>query len=323
MILDYQSLLDNVKEFDKICIYRHVRPDGDAVGSQLGLRQWINDNFPTKEVKIMGLETFDTYPYIDEVDDEFIKNSLGIILDCSNTARIDDERYINSLKIIRYDHHPLVEEFGDGWLIETQKASTCELLATIFFEETYKDYKVTKECAEYLYSGMLTDTLNFKTVNCSAHTLHMAAKLADTGINISDLSVRMFDMSQERYQIRTKVRNYYRYEDGLCYVYLKENDLKEIGIDSSVAKICVSEFSSVRDFKIWCIIAYNAEDRMFEGSLRSKKGYIINDIAQNHGGGGHPNASGIRYMSENDVENLISELKQRISEVESAQKAFK
>ena len=111
----YKEVLNNIKKFDRIVIFRHQRSDYDALGTQLGFKTWIKDNFPSKEVYAVGLNhsTFmpTLYPYMDEVDESFFDNDfLAIIVDTANTERIDDERYKKAKFKIKFDHHPPVEQ---------------------------------------------------------------------------------------------------------------------------------------------------------------------------------------------------------------------
>jgi len=316
--MSYDILLKEIKNAEKITIYRHILPDGDAVGSQLGLKRWINDNFPNKDVRALGNELFDTYPYVDKADEDFIKDSLAIILDTSDSRRVDDERFRIAKRTIRIDHHPHVEDFQDELLLEVERSSVCEFLTDILSSEAYSEYKITKECGEYLYSGMLTDTLNFKVPSCTGKTLRLGAYLADVGVDISAISRRMFDISYEDFALRSKLRNYLTYSDGLAYVLLEQEQLDELGISSTMIKKCVAEFGSVKEFKIWAIIAYNKDNDYYEGSLRSKKEYTVNEIAMQFGGGGHRNASGIKGFSKQDIEVLIAKLKEEIKSVDMA-----
>ncbi|MDO5122570.1 MAG: bifunctional oligoribonuclease/PAP phosphatase NrnA, partial [Erysipelotrichaceae bacterium] len=94
-------LLQEIEAADIITIYRHVHPDCDAVGSQFGLFNWLKENWPEKLVYALGREkcTQGHWPETDEVSDETIRNSLAIVLDTANTARIDDERAISASKV--------------------------------------------------------------------------------------------------------------------------------------------------------------------------------------------------------------------------------
>lgn len=311
----YQVFIDEIEKANKISIFRHIHPDGDAVGSQLACYYWIKENFKDKEVHIAGFDKFDIFPFTEEVSDDFIKNSLAFSFDTSTLERCDDKRITTAKKIIRVDHHPVVEHFEDILIAEDFRSSACELLCEILIEAEKEGYIFSSKVAYYLYSGLLTDTLNFKTTNTKARTLEIGAYLARKGVEISDLSVKMFSTDAETFKMRSKLRNYVQYNDGLALVILNQNDLDNINTDCFKAKNCVSELGEVNEFKIWGILAYDKEKGTYEGSLRSKKEYVVNTIASHFNGGGHKQAAGIRGLTLSDIETLKKELLAEINNI--------
>ena len=293
-------------ESQNICIFRHSQPDGDAVCSQLALKAWIEQNFRDKTVKIMGHDLFDAYPYVDEVDDEFIKSSLAIVLDTANRERIDDDRYKLAKKVMKIDHHPVVDDFGDINIVNTRSAATAELLTILFLDGDVIGYRVNEECAKYLYAGILYDTQSFTTSNTSQWTLNAASSLAETGIDINQLYTKVFNKSLNSFNSATKIRQKLQYSDGVGYVIMNAEELSELGISPVEAKRCVSEFNNVDELKIW-LIACEMAKGSFDISMRSKKDYVINELAASFNGGGHANACGIKGLSLAEVNNVIKE----------------
>lgn len=308
----YDLLLDEIKKYSKICIFRHIHPDGDAVGSQLALKHWIHENFPSKEVYALGDDLFDIYPYVDDYKPELIIDSLAIVVDTATTERVDGQYFRQAQKIIRIDHHPVVERFEDILIAEIDRSSVCELLTSIFryFEE--KNFVISKKCCEFLCSGILTDTLNFRTANTSSMTLENASYLMKKGVNLPKLSERMFAISQDLFKIRTKIRELSTIDQGVCIAILDKKTLNDFKISASIAKNCVAEFGGVKEFCIWAILAYNSETGLYDGSLRCKKEYSVNEIASHFHGGGHRQASGIRHLSLVDIEQLKKELIEQV-----------
>lgn len=302
---EYQSILELIEGAKTITIFRHVRPDGDAVGSQLGLKQWIKDNYPEKEVYALGEETFDTYPYVDRASDDVIKNSLAIILDVSNRERIDDDRWDLAPKSIKIDHHPAVDEFALYNYVKEEAAATCEYLTLIL--ASFKK-KISKEAAKYLYSGILTDTLSFKTASTSKETMKAAFILADADIDIYDITENIFKQSEMIFNFRTYLRTKITNENGLAYVIFDDRDYDRFGISDSQARFQVAEMNGVDAYKIWCIFTKNSAGH-YDGSLRSKKGYVVNEIAAKFNGGGHANAAGVKNLNDNDLKTIIDELR--------------
>ncbi|NCB33958.1 MAG: bifunctional oligoribonuclease/PAP phosphatase NrnA, partial [Erysipelotrichia bacterium] len=171
--MDFTGLLNEIESHDRICLFRHEYPDCDAVGSQFGLKHWLQDNYPEKTVYALGFETCSqgSWPESDQVDESTIQNSLAIVLDTSNLARVDDMRCSEASRIIKIDHHPNREPFGALNFVYESAAATCEILAS-FMQNTGKIISI--ETANRLYCGLLTDTLCFRTSNTTAHTLAMA-----------------------------------------------------------------------------------------------------------------------------------------------------
>ena len=104
----FKQILHKIKEYDTIIIHRHMRPDPDALGSQVGLKKLLQVNFPEKKIKVAG-KTEPTLAWLakmDDVSDDDYKHALVIVCDTANTARIDDERYNKGDFLIKIDHHP-------------------------------------------------------------------------------------------------------------------------------------------------------------------------------------------------------------------------
>ena len=144
VIKDGAKLLkEKIGEFDTIVIFRHQSPDYDAFGSQLGLKTWINDNYPSKKVYAVGhnhvVFTNTLYPEMDEVDlSELNGEYLAIVCDTGDTKRIDDDRYKNARFIIKFDHHPPRELYGHSNFIIDELSSCAELITSVITHSTFK-----------------------------------------------------------------------------------------------------------------------------------------------------------------------------------------
>ena len=133
-------LFELVEQYDIITIYRHVSPDADALGSQFGLKQWIQETYPQKQVYALGKDAGSKqslFPHMDSVSDETIAASLAIILDTANGARVDDERWSMAARTLKIDHHIVVESFADVEVVEDLFGATCEMLAVMFEQNIY------------------------------------------------------------------------------------------------------------------------------------------------------------------------------------------
>lgn len=305
----YSKILDKIKEYDKITIFRHVSPDGDAVFSQMALYTFIKDNFKNKKVRKCGFEDFELYPNVERVSDSFIEDSLAIVVDTSDRGRVDDLRFLNAKYIIKIDHHPPYDAYGNINCVDTNTAAACELITDILFSEPFKKYKKSPAVCEFLYSGMLTDTLNFKTASCTAQTLAFATILVKQGnIKMSDRSDYLFSKSIAEFNGVSKLRNHLKIKGHFGYLLLEKKELDEIGLSYSAAKNNIAEFGNIKDINVWVICVYNDDKKYYEASIRSKRKYIINETVRKYGGGGHKNASGVRGLKKAQVKLMLNDL---------------
>lgn len=305
----YLDILNTIKEYDTITIFRHTNPDCDAVGSQFGLKTWILDNFPNKSVYALGFETCSqgVFPRPDEVTDDIIKKSLAIILDTSNEERVDDLRFKDATYIIKIDHHPNWDPYGNIQLVIEEAGATCEIMAYLF--KAYEDYIFSIEAANYIYKGILTDTLCFKTTNTTPKTLEMATFVARTGIDIPALNRELFELSFDDYQFTTYLRSKIQVrEEGLAYVILDKDDYELYHLTANRARTFVHELVNVRSFKIICLFTeQDDQPGIYDGSLRSKK-ETINELAREYNGGGHKHAAGVKNLTKEQVFELMDKL---------------
>ena len=127
----YNKILEKIKQYDKIIIHRHSNPDGDALGSQIGLRLLIEENFPEKKVYTVGDHakrySFMAGSKMDEIEDGVYEGALAIILDTSAKALISDERYTLAAETVRIDHHIFCEKIADLELTDTSFESCAGL----------------------------------------------------------------------------------------------------------------------------------------------------------------------------------------------------
>lgn len=295
-----------IEEYNIITIFRHEHPDMDALGSQFGLKQWLLENYPDKEVYVCGTST--PHYKMDIISDDIVINSLAIVLDTANKSRVDDQRFETACKTMMIDHHPIVEQFCDINFVDVNLAATCEALTELLFDCI--DTKFSKTIAEYLYKGILTDTLCFKTNNTTSNTLNAASKLAYYDIDIASINRELFDIDYETFKFVTFLRSKIQVKENLAYIILNSEDVKPYQIPLSRAREFISELGCVKEFQIWCIFTEDEEiktSQYYNGSLRSKL-IPINTIANQYNGGGHKNACGIKKLTPNQINDLLKDL---------------
>lgn len=305
----YTKVLDKIKEYDYITIFRHQRPDGDALFSASALKEFIRTNFKGKKVKLAGFDSYDKLPVLDKVSDKFVENSLAIILDVSQIDRTDDTRFLKAKERMIIDHHPGNPDFVETALIDTNTCATAELLTKILYSEPFKEYKLNNKTCKYLYSGILTDSNSFTTSNTTAETFYYAGKLIQDGqLKPSDIHESVFNENSDHFKKVSKLRNHLVIKNKVGYCILDENDLAEIGFSDNEAKNCVNEFSRIDELNVWAIYAYNAESKRYNGSIRSRRKYVINTLCNKYNGGGHKNACGVKGLSKSKVNAMLKDL---------------
>lgn len=307
-------LIDTIEAFDSIVIFRHILADADALGAQFGLKTWIKDRYPEKNVYALGQSVgacASYYPPIDTVLDEVIQHSLAIVLDTSNANRIDDERWKSAEKVIRIDHHILIEHYCEEELVDEKAAATCEILSLLFKEN---DEKLSSECANYLYSGLIADTINFTISSTSSRTLSAAAYLLNFEIDIVARNMEHFGAHYKDFCYESWLRTQLCFEDGVGYAIADQIDFERFHLNFKEAKEKVFVFSGIYEVEIWALftqmdVAENGEP-IYTCSLRSRT-IPLDDIANAYGGGGHRCACGIKYLTRQQIYSLLEDLKKR------------
>lgn len=303
------KILEEIKQAESIIIFRHIRPDGDAIGSQYGLKYILKENFPDKKILCLGENSNYWNMYYsninsDLVDDETIKDSLAIIIDTPNTARIDDERWKLAKRKIKIDHHIFVEEFADLEWVDTSSIAACQLVVKFALEN---NLVIPRNAALLLYTGLVTDSGRFQFQNTSGETLRMAAALLDTGIEVQDLYRFMYESYENIVRFKGYCENNFTLLDcGLAYNVLDQEILKEYNVTSGTGASNVNSLSGIKGVKIFVHFA-EQEDGLVKVEFRSKK-IPVNFIANKYGGGGHTLASGTTLESFDLIDKVINDL---------------
>ena len=315
---EYKLVLKKIKEFDKICVFRHQRPDGDAFGSQLGLVTWLKDNFPTKTVHYVGNNTSvyseELFPPMEVVEDSFFNEDfLAIIVDTGNTKRIDDERWTKAKYKIKFDHHPAVEQYGDLNIVANEIAACAELIADFCLYNS-KKYPLSKLAATYFATGIITDSGRFQFESANQVTFKTFAKLLDCEVlPFKDIYLKLYAKDKSSLIFQKFVLNNMVFTDGgIAYYTLMQKDLDELGIDNERGKEHLSLMSNIKGVDIWMCITEISEKNEFRVSIRSKL-IDISGVATKYRGGGHKQASGATlYNLEEELPKLISDLEELV-----------
>lgn len=302
------DILKEVEQYNTIIILRHRNPDPDAIGSQTGLAAILQEVFPQKNIYVTGIDlpVLNWIGQMQAIPDSTYKDSLVITVDTANARRIDnDGAYKNAAEVIKIDHHPNVDPFGDlNWVDDT--FSSCAEMIFSFTEEI-NNFQLTKEIAAKLYSGIIGDTVRFLNGETSYRTLITSAKLAKTGINISEISLQEDQMSLEVARLEAYILNNVKITDsGFGYIIIRKDTLDKFNLNDGEIDHAVPLIGRINKVKTWIVVSEKDLNR-FRVNLRSKS-ISINGMAEKYGGGGHPLASGVYVGSIDRVKELITDM---------------
>jgi phosphoesterase RecJ-like protein len=307
------KILNEIKAFETIVIHRHVRPDPDAYGSQMGLAEIIRATFPEKKVYVVGTSepTLEFLGEVDEVADDVYNGALVIVCDTANTERIDDSRYPNGEKLIKIDHHPNDDSYGDLLWVNT-KASSCSEMITSFYENFKDELVLNETAARLLYAGIVGDTGRFLYPSTTEETLRLAAKLVTFPFDRSLLYQNLYQRPFKTVKLLGYIFEHLNLKDnGAATIYISKDILRQFDINPKQASDLVSSIENIEGLKAW--IMFVEEENEIRARLRSK-GPIINELAKEYRGGGHPLASGATVYTQEEVAEMEEKLYQICNE---------
>ena len=312
-----EKILQKIKEYDRIMIFRHVRNDGDCVGASKGLKTILQLSFPEKEIYLIDTDTAAYLEFLgpedEPVDEALYKDALGIVVDTASENRISNKNYALCKELIKIDHHIPLENYGSLCWVEEKRSSCCEMI--VVFYEAFKDQlKINSEAATYLYTGMVTDSGRFKYAGTNGDTLRAAATLLDVGVDIETLYARLYLEAFGYLKFKAHVYNRMQItENGVAYLFVDKAMQEEFGLTQEQASACVGNLDSIRDVICWMVFIENAETETIRVRLRSRF-VTINEIAEKYHGGGHANASGATVYSIEEMNALLADADQHVKQ---------
>ncbi|OZU89733.1 DHH family phosphoesterase [Virgibacillus indicus] len=308
--MNLQQIIDTIKQYETIIIHRHVRPDPDALGSQGGLAEIVKQSFPKKNVYVTGEEE-DSLRFLikmDEIETSVYENALVIVCDTANTARISDNRYNLGEKLIKIDHHPNVDEYGDLSWVDTGASSTSEMIFELYnFAKNY-GFQLNNEAARLLYAGIVGDTGRFLFPSTTKKTFQFAAELVTYEFDRAALYEGIYNIGRNIARLRGYIlQNFRQSSSGLSTIKLTKEILNEYGISPAETGQLVGVLGDIEGIKAWAL--FIEEEDIIRVRLRSR-GPVINTVAAKYNGGGHPLASGATVDTWEETKNVIDDLEQ-------------
>lgn len=306
----FEQILKCIESYDTIIIHRHKKPDGDALGSQIGLKNLIKDNYPDKRVLCVGDESgrfgFMEDSVMDEVSDADYSGALAIILDTSAKALISDERYTTADKTARIDHHIFCEEIAEIEVTDTSFESCCGMIAALAME---CGWSLSPLAAKSLYTGMITDSGRFRYDSTSSQTFKLAAFLMEQKFSTEDIFRNLYTDDFFFIKLRAQfVLKIQICEGGkVAYIYTTREEAEGYEADSfTLSRGMVNTMGEIRGVEVWVNFTEAEEGVLTE--IRSSM-HNINPIAKKYGGGGHAKASGATLKDRNEAMQMLADLK--------------
>lgn len=302
------QILNLVREFDKITLFVHERPDFDALGSAYAFREFVHEYFPNKQTYVMGTYQLDKslgadiFPFErEDVDPTFLNQSLGVIFDTANDERVLTGMHKQAKEIVRIDHHPRNEIIGKVEWVDPTYSSTAEMVG-YFFKNM--NFALTPTMAKFIYAGILTDTGRFLYMSSTPSTYALTSDLLKTGFNRVEIHDAVYNKPILEHKYYSYVMRHAKFtRHGLAYVCVKKNSHKRFGI--SYPMTMVHALNNISGVRIWTAIYYDKDSGKWKGSIRSRN-LPINHFASMFNGGGHKFASGFSLDNKKDFWRLVN-----------------
>ena len=307
--------LELLKKYDTVIIHRHTNPDGDAMGSQIGLKNLLLDNFPEKKVYVVGdgagRFSFMDGSVMDEISDETYKGALAVILDSAEPSLVSDDRYTLAEKTLRIDHHIFCEKFADVEIVETAFES-CAGLVTHLAREW--GLTINTSAAKALFTGIVTDSGRFRYDSTTPRTFSDAAFLLEKGFNPTEIYDKLYVDDFSMIKMRAGFVLDIRFtKNNVAYIYSDRKKVVGLGVsDFTVSRGMVNVMAEIRGVDVWVNFTESTDGTVL-AELRSRN-LDINKIAVKYGGGGHLKASGASLKDKAQAMEMLADLDKLVGE---------
>ena len=311
-----RRILDKIEEYDTIIVSRHIRPDGDAIGSTKGLVKILRDTYPDKKIYLVNEDYSDYLAFLggeDIVGEDVYDGALCIIIDTGTEDRISNSNYKKAKEIIKIDHHIDDKPYGDISWVEDFRSSACEMIADFYL--TFRDrLKMSPEAATYIYLGMVTDSGRFRYDGVNGETMRIAGAILDCGVDTEKLFAHLYVDELETLKLKSFVYDNIKItKNGVAYIYMSEAVQKKFNLTLEAASDTVSELSAIRGSLIWIAFIDNKAKGNIRVRLRSR--FLgVNELANKYHGGGHKMAAGATVYTEKEMNDLIEDADKLLGE---------
>lgn len=304
-----QRILEKIRQYDCIMIFRHRRPDGDCVGASKGLKRILQLSFPHKRVLIVDPEKSEYLAFLGAddapVEDDVYRGALGIVVDTGSSGRISNPKYALCRELIKIDHHPDVDTYAALSWVEEKRSSACEMIAA-FYAENRPELKMDREAATYVYTGMVTDSGRFRYAGVNGDTMRYAALLLDAGVDTQRLYAQLYLREYESFRFQSHVyETMRRTENGVAYLFVDCAAQEEFGLSFEEACTAIGYMDAICGCLCWLAFI---EDGNGAIRVRLRSRFVeISALAEKYHGGGHAFASGATAADWDEARRLIAE----------------
>lgn len=294
------QIVTAIKMAQSIGIVGHIRPDGDCIGSQLGLAYGLKSL--GKKVSVLNSDPIpERYLFLDPSNliDPTLESKnieLLIVVDTASIDRIGNlwERFKKPIKVINIDHHPTNTGFGQINWIEAEAPATTYLIYKLY---RIANWQISKQIANCLLVGLVTDTGSFQFSNTNAETLEVAAQLVKAGADISTIALKLYhSQSLGRVKLLRHLYKNFRLskDQRIAWLWLRSRDFKKANAQRWDSEDLIDHLRAIKPVVIACIFE-EIGPKHVKISLRCKDPTIdLSNIAAGFGGGGHQSAAGAR-----------------------------
>ena len=304
----FQKIYDLIVQYDTVIIHRHSKPDGDAMGSQIGMKHILLENFPKKKIYAVGDDPrffgFMDDSQMDEIPDSVYEHALAIILDCGAPALISDSRYQTAAATARLDHHIFCQTIADEEVVDTGYESCCSMVADFARQS---GLRLNPTAAKALYTGIVTDSGRFRYDGTTARTHSLAAWLMEQNFDTNDIFRNLYADSYESKKLKAQFILKIQFTPAnTAFIYTTREEFDTYGADLfTISRGMTNTMADMKGVDIWANFTESENGVVCE--LRSSV-HNIQPIAVKYGGGGHAKACGCTVPDRAAVMALLTDL---------------
>lgn len=302
----YEALSAAIHSADKVALFMHVRPDGDAAGSALAAKRFLENLGKKVDILIENIselrQQLKILPGFSEIGKcRFHRYDLGIALDTATSGRLGTKCqgifFGRCSEHAVVDHHVSSEDFGEIVVRESYAAATAEILYRIFNE--HDKTAIDKDVATCLYAGIITDSGALTFSNTSVETLNIAAKLAEYGVDRYNIIQKLFkEERREVFALKLRVLSGAEFlAGGKCgLIVFRQSDFAATGTSDLDTEGLINNIVNIEGVDLAIAASERDDLSSYQVSVRAKNGVNAATFAEKFGGGGHVCASGLRLL---------------------------